>query len=260
MRFFLFLDDVGAEFVWARINRREVIFAERKKVVRLKPTEIRPMEIIQPADKAARAAGGFLLLGPVGAALGVLTSKGPAVRFEFSLPDGSTRQGVIEQSRYGALRQQVEKVQRYRPGDLRRTIGHACVIIFSILICTAAMGPLGLIVGPCLVMAFSTLWNRRKVGSNVNLGVVAALLVTLGGCAATPYDFPVPVLIGEEQGVSMTGYMATDDEMVVRGRLEDRMKCPNGLDIVSLKTTRADNAVGTHILHYSAIMKCKAPA
>jgi hypothetical protein len=133
------------------------------------------------------------------------------------------------------------------------------VTILSVLICSAAMGPLGLIVGPGLVMAFSTLWNWRKVDPNVNLGVVAVLLVTLGGCAATPYDFRVPILIGDEQGVSMTGYMATDDEKVVRGRLEDRMKCPSGLDIVGLKTTRADNAVGTHILHYSAVMKCKAP-
>jgi hypothetical protein len=27
MQFFLFLDDVGAEFAWARINRREIMSA-----------------------------------------------------------------------------------------------------------------------------------------------------------------------------------------------------------------------------------------
>lgn len=257
MQFFLFLDDVGAEFAWARINRREIIFAEGKKVVRLKPTDIRPVEVVQPTDKAGRAAGGFLLLGPVGAALGVLTSKGPAVRFEFTFPDGSTRQGVIEQSRYGAFRRRVEKIQAYRPGDLTRTIGHVCVIILSMIVCSAAMGPLGLIVGPFLIMVFNTLRNRRKSGSDVHVGMLLALFTTLGACATTPYDFPVPVMIGDEQGVSMTGFMATDDEMVVRERLAGRMKCPHGLDIVSLKTARADNAVGTHILHYSAIMKCK---
>jgi len=32
-----------------------------------------------------------------------------------------------------------------------------------------------------------------------------ALGLALSGCAATPWDFPVPTMIGDKQGVSMTG-------------------------------------------------------
>lgn len=86
------------------------------------------------------------------------------------------------------------------------------------------------------------------------------MLACLGGCAASPYDFPMPTMIGNEQGYSMTGFMATADEGVVRERLEKRMRCPNGVNFVSLKTTRADNAIGTKMLHYNAVMKCQAGA
>jgi hypothetical protein len=34
----------------------------------------------------------------------------------------------------------------------------------------------------------------------------------VSGCAATPWDFPVPTMIGDKQGVSMTGFMKTDSE------------------------------------------------
>lgn len=162
MQFVVFLDSVGAQFTVGRINRREVIFAERNKVIRLKPIEIRPLEVIQPADMAGRAAGGFLLLGVTGAALGVLTSKGPKVRFEFVLPDGETRQGVIEQSRYGALCRQVEKIQKYRPGDLRRAAGFWACVAVSTLICTAATGPFGLLVGPGIVIGVKAFLDHRR--------------------------------------------------------------------------------------------------
>ena len=255
MQFIIFLDDVGAQYVLGRINRREVIFPEFKKVVRLKPIEIRPVEVIQPGDKAGRAAGGFLLLGLTGAALGVLTSKGPKVLFELVMADGSIRRGVVEQSRYGALRRKVEKLQTYRPGDLGRSILGWSAGMIATVICSAALGPLGLVVGPAIVIAVNAfLANRReRLASQTTL--VAALLMTLAGCAATPYDFPVPVMVGDAQAVSMTGYVATDDEAAVHRRLEERMKCPQGLEIVSLETARADNRIGTHILQYRAIIE-----
>jgi hypothetical protein len=260
MQFIIFHDDVGAEFSMARINRREVIFPEGKNVVRLRPSGIRPVEVIQPADKAARAAGGFLLFGAFGAALGVLSSKGPAVRFELQLGDGSTRQGLIEQARYGALRRKIEKLQTYRTGDLRRKIAFWAILALVTMISCAAMGPLGLVVGPGVTTAGKAFLDHRKDRLAAQAGMVTALLLNLTGCATTPYDFPVPVMVGNEQGVSMTGYMATDDEAVVRRRLEERMRCPAGLDIVSLETVRADNKVGTRILQYRAIMKCRTPA
>jgi hypothetical protein len=87
--------------------------------------------------------------------------------------------------------------------------------------------------------------------------VLASTLVS--ACAASPYDFPVPVMVDGRQATSMTGYMATDDEAVVRARLAERMRCPGGTEFLSLETQRADNALGTHILQYRAVMRCAEP-
>lgn len=89
-----------------------------------------------------------------------------------------------------------------------------------------------------------------------------ALGAALSGCATTPWDFPVPVMVDGRQATSMTGYMATDDEAVVRQRLAERMRCPGALEFISLETQRADNKMGTHILAYRVIMRCagEAPA
>lgn len=107
-------------------------------------------------------------------------------------------------------------------------------------------------------------WHRKKKDGQGTDGLCRMLLafsastLPLAGCAASPYDFPVPVMVEGVQATSMTGYMATDDEAVVRSRLAKRMACPNGTDFVSLETARADNSVGTKILHYKAIMRCQA--
>lgn len=82
------------------------------------------------------------------------------------------------------------------------------------------------------------------------------LAITTAACTATPWDFPVPTMIGDQPGVSMTGFMKTDSEAEVRRRLAERMKCPGRLDFASLVTERADNAVGTKMLHYRAVMRC----
>ena len=78
----------------------------------------------------------------------------------------------------------------------------------------------------------------------------------LSACAASPYDFPVPVMVDGQQATSMTGYLATDDENAVRARLAERMRCPGDTEFLSLETNRADNKLGTHILQYRAIMRC----
>jgi hypothetical protein len=86
----------------------------------------------------------------------------------------------------------------------------------------------------------------------------AVFALALAGCATSPYDFPVPVMVGNEQATSMTGFMATADEAVVRQRLAARMHCPAGVDFVSLETARADNRVGTKIVQYRAVLKCRS--
>lgn len=85
---------------------------------------------------------------------------------------------------------------------------------------------------------------------------LAAGAAALAGCAATPWDFPVPVMVDGEPATSMTGFMKTDDEAVVRERLAERMSCPSGVDFLSLETNRADNAAGTRILQYRVVMRC----
>ncbi len=88
--------------------------------------------------------------------------------------------------------------------------------------------------------------------------VASVLLATLvAGCAASPWDFPVPVMVGNQQGTSMTGFMATTDEAEVRRRLTERMNCPGTLDFASLETQRADAKIGTKMLHYKAVMVCR---
>jgi hypothetical protein len=89
----------------------------------------------------------------------------------------------------------------------------------------------------------------------ITIALTASALLT--ACTTSPYDFPVPVLVDGKEATSMTGYMATDDEAVVRKRLAQRMGCPGHAEFLSLVTRRADNAVGTHILHYNAVMRCE---
>ena len=88
-------------------------------------------------------------------------------------------------------------------------------------------------------------------------GAVALLASLVAGCAASPWDFPVPVMVGNQQGTSMTGFMATSEEAEVRRRLTERMKCPGTLDFASLETQRADATIGTRMLHYKAVMVCR---
>lgn len=122
MMFILFLDAVGAEFTQARATRKDVVAATRAGLLRFKPTEITPIEVIGEKGGARRAAGGFILLGPLGAALGVLTSKGSQVLFELAQENGSKRRGVIAQRDYARLCLKVERMQTYQPGDFSSSI------------------------------------------------------------------------------------------------------------------------------------------
>ena len=149
-QFVLFLDDAGAEFTKARTTRKEIVTLERGKLVRVKPVAIRPLEVIDGKGGAKRAAGGYLLLGPLGAAIGVLTGKGPTVLFEFELPDGSSRKGVIEQESYPELRRDIESMQTYRSGDLSSACLQIGSFLFLLVLFTASIGPAGLVVGPLL--------------------------------------------------------------------------------------------------------------
>lgn len=63
-------------------------------------------------------------------------------------------------------------------------------------------------------------------------------------------------MIGDEQGVAMTGVIKASGEEEVRRRLAEKLKCPDHLRFASLTTEPADNALGTKMLLYKAVMKC----
>lgn len=167
MRFILFLDDVGAEFTKGRTTGKDVVANAHGRLLRFTPDTIRPLEVIDPKSTATRAAGGYLLLGPLGAALGVLTGKGPQVVFELTMPDGSSRKGIVAQSDYPHLRKSVEAMRDYKPGQNAKTFAILATFLLTIAVFTAAIGPAGLIVGPLLYIGVAVLldWSKRPGAS-----------------------------------------------------------------------------------------------
>lgn len=100
--------------------------------------------------------------------------------------------------------------------------------------------------------------HARGASNHVCRTGFMALVLATTGCAASPWGFPVPTMIGNEQGVAMTGVMKAKSEADVRRKLADKMHCPDRLRFASLTTERADNALGTKMLFYKAVMKCDA--
>ncbi|MBW6530536.1 hypothetical protein KZ820_07285 [Sphingomonas sp. RRHST34] len=134
-QFILFIDDVGAEFTKARVTRRDVTALYEWKAIQFVPVEVRPLEVTAEGGAGKRAAGGFLLLGPVGAAAGVLLGKGPKVVFELVLRDGTTRKGVVHQRQYPVLRRQVAAIQSYKPGQLRKQFATVVAVLLLVPLC-----------------------------------------------------------------------------------------------------------------------------
>lgn len=85
------------------------------------------------------------------------------------------------------------------------------------------------------------------------------LSLPIAACAQSVYDFPVPTMIGDQRGYSMTGYINTADESVARQKVMERLRgvCPKGAKIKDFKTLRADAAIGTKILRYEALATCE---
>jgi hypothetical protein len=162
MQFILFLDEVGAEFTKARTTRKDIVAAVRRRLLRFCPQVIRPVEVIDEKGSARAAAGGFVLLGPLGAALGVLTGKGPQVLFELIEADGTVRRGIIAQTNFADLRREVERMQNYTPGDPGKTFVTALGFLLLLALCVGATGPAGLVIGP--VLWLSADWLIRRLG------------------------------------------------------------------------------------------------
>ena len=83
-------------------------------------------------------------------------------------------------------------------------------------------------------------------------------LLAITGCATSPYDFPQPVMVGEQHGYSMMGYVKKDAEEVMRDRIAKRaiMACRWGVNYTSIKF----DDTGIHPLgaeRYEAMFTCK---
>ncbi|MBB3474272.1 hypothetical protein [Sphingomonas sp. BK345] len=159
-QFILFIDDVGAEFTKARLTPRDVTALYEWKTIQFVPVEVRPL-VTADAGAGKRAAGGFLLLGPVGAAAGVLLGKGPKVMFEFVLRDGTTRKGVVHQRHYPALRRQVAAIQSYKPGQLRKQLATVLAVLLLVPLCIG-LGLVGSVVLLALLVGVMSLVRHLR--------------------------------------------------------------------------------------------------
>ena len=78
-----------------------------------------------------------------------------------------------------------------------------------------------------------------------------------GGCAASPYDFPVATMIGNQRAYTMTGFAKGRDDADRQARVLKRFRpaCPAGAKMMDWKAQLARNP---HIVRYEAIATCKS--
>ena len=80
----------------------------------------------------------------------------------------------------------------------------------------------------------------------------------LTGCAASPYDFPQPAVIGEQRGYSMIGFVKKDSVDVMKSRISRRapLVCPRGVNYVDIKfDDSAPHPMGA--VRYEALFTCR---
>ena len=93
---------------------------------------------------------------------------------------------------------------------------------------------------------------------NLCLGLLGA--ATLSGCAATPYDFPNPLITPDGgRGYGMTGFVSytsdrTKAEEVVTARLE--AACGGEVRILRLDMADATSRAGVPHVRYDAVGEC----
>lgn len=86
---------------------------------------------------------------------------------------------------------------------------------------------------------------------------IAATLFAISGCA-TPYDVPLPTMVGTQRAYSMSGVMSTSYPEKVRAKVLRIMAtvCSGKIDLVQFRT----EPVSRHViknLHYEAVATCK---
>lgn len=94
--------------------------------------------------------------------------------------------------------------------------------------------------------------------SNRHLTLVIVSIGMLAGCAASPYDFAQPVMVGSEHAYSMIGFVKKNTEEIMKMRISHRapLVCPRGFDYISIKF----DGTGIHpmgAVRYEALFTCK---
>lgn len=169
--FVLFLDDVGAEIARARVNRKEAYsWLPSGNMLKFKPVALRPIEVsAQGSNQVKSAAVGFLLMGPVGAAVGALLGSGPKVQFEIVSDQGRIYKGVCKQADYPKLKRSIEATKGYRSGDAARSFGWWSALILTLVLFTAGGGPVGFVIG---IVLFSLANSAiRKLGKSKDVPI-----------------------------------------------------------------------------------------
>jgi hypothetical protein len=96
-----------------------------------------------------------------------------------------------------------------------------------------------------------------KTNRHLTLAIVGVSMLT--GCAASPYDFPQPTMIGDQYGYSMIGFVKKNTEEIMKDRISHRapLVCPHGLNYIGIKF----DDTGPHPMgsvRYEALVTCKA--
>lgn len=89
--------------------------------------------------------------------------------------------------------------------------------------------------------------KRHLTFASVGAGMLAA--------CASPYDFPQPTMIADQQGYSMIGFVKKNTEEVMKERISRRapLVCPHGLNYISIKF----DDTGGSTMRYEALFTCK---
>ena len=110
-RFAVILDNVGAEVGQGVLGSASISYIAGWKSHSFKPTAIRAVSMEQSTDNAiGGAAWGFVLAGPLGAAVGAIVGRGPQVSFEIDTEQGRTLRCVARRDDYLVVKRRVDRI------------------------------------------------------------------------------------------------------------------------------------------------------
>lgn len=97
----------------------------------------------------------------------------------------------------------------------------------------------------------------RSGQRNIRALGIGVALFAISGCA-TPYDVPLPTMVGTQRAYSMSGVMSTTHPEKVRAKVLRIMAtaCPGKVDLVQFRTEPLSGRV-IKDMHYEAVATCE---